>query len=124
MKLRKGESRQIYLRDDLALERSEVLSMVQGQSLSDGRAVVEQFDKTKETVWVDRYGQEQAKSSCDSVSAIYIVPANAEERQRELLDGMKAGLEAISAEDCSLEDIRKALRAQIAYSEFIDLMND
>ena len=40
------------------------------------------------------------------------------------MDELKAGLEAISREDASLEDIRKALRAQIAYSEFMDLVND
>ena len=55
---------------------------------------------------------------------ISIKPANAEEKQRELLDELKAGLEAISKDDCSLEDIRKSLKAQIAYSEFMDLVND
>jgi hypothetical protein len=73
-----------------------VLSMVQGKPLSEGRSVVKQFQKVTETTWVDKRGQPQAKSFCDSVISISIKPGNAEEKQRELLDDLKAGLEAIS----------------------------
>jgi hypothetical protein len=125
MKLRRGESRVVYLQDDgEPVERGVVLNMVQGKPLSEGRSVVEQFQKVTETTWVDKRGQPQAKSYCDFVLSISIQPTNAEEKQKELLDDLKAGLEAISREDASLEDIRKALRAQIAYSEFMDLVND
>ncbi len=125
MKLSRGESKIVYLQGDgEPVERGVVLSMVQGKPLSEGRSVVEQFEKGTETTWVDKRGHPQAKSFCDSVISISIKPENAEEKQRELLDDLKAGLEAISEEDASLEDIRKALRAQIAYSEFMDLVND
>jgi hypothetical protein len=125
MKLRRGESKIVYLQGDSEpVEREVVLSMVQDKPLSEGRSVVEQFKKVTETTWVDKMGQPQAKSFCDSVLSISIKPANAEEKQRELLDELKAGLEAISKDDCSLEDIRKALKAQIAYSEFMELVND
>jgi hypothetical protein len=125
MKLRRGESRVVYLQDDgESVERAVVLSTVQGKPLSEGKSIVKQFQKVTETTWVDKRGQPQAKSFCDSVISISIKPGNAEEKQRELLDDLKARLEAISREDASLEDIRKALRAQIAYSEFMDLVND
>jgi hypothetical protein len=125
MKLRRGENRVVYLQGDgEPVEREVVLSMVQDKPLSEGRSVVKQFQKVTETTWVDKKGQPQAKSFSDSVLSISIKPANAEEKQRELLDELKAGLEAISKDDCSLEDIRKALKAQIAYSEFMELVND
>ncbi len=125
MKLRRGESRVVYLRSDgEPVEREVVLNMVQDKPLSERRSVVEQFKKVTETMWVDKRGQPQAKSYCDSVLSISIKPANAEEKQRELLDELKVGLEAISKDDCSLDDIRRALKAQIAYSEFMDLVND
>ena len=125
MKLRRGESKVVYLQNDgEPVERDVVLNMVQGKSLSEGRSVVEQFEKATETTWIDKRGQPQAKSFCDSVISISIKPGNAEEKQKELLDELKAGLEAISDDDCSLDDIRRALKAQIAYSEFMDLVND
>ena len=125
MKLRRGESRVVYLRSDgEPVEREVVLNMVQDKPLSERRSVVEQFKKVPETTWVDKRGQPQAKSYCDSVLSISIKPANAEEKQRKLLDELKVGLEAISKDDCSLDDIRRALKAQIAYSEFMDLVND
>jgi hypothetical protein len=125
MKLRRGESRVVYLQvDDEPVEREVVLNMVQGKPLSETRSVVKQFQKVTETTWVDKRGQPQAKSYCDSVISISIKPANAEEKQKELLDELKAGLEAISEDDCSLDDIRRALKAQIAYSEFMEMVND
>jgi len=125
MKLRRGESRVVYLQDDgEPVEREVVLNMVQGKPFSEARSVVEQFKKVTETTWVDKRGQPQAKSYCDSVLSISITPANAEEKQKELLDELKAGLEAISKDDCSLDDIRRALKAQIAYSEFMEMVND
>jgi len=125
MKLRRGESRVVYLRvDDEPVEREVVLNMVPGKPLSEARSGVKQFQKVTETTWVDKRGQPQAKSYCDSVISISIKPANAEEKQKELLDELKAGLEAISKDDCSLNDIRRALKAQIAYSEFMEMVND
>jgi len=125
MKLRRGESRVVYLQvDDEPVEREVVLNTVQGKPLSETRSVVKQFQKVTETTWVDKRGQPQAKSYCDSVISISIKPANAEEKQKELLDELKAGLEAISKDDCSLDDIRRALKAQIAYSEFMEMVND
>lgn len=125
MKLRRGESRVVYLQGDgEPVERGVVLNMVPGKPLSEARSVVKQFQKVTETTWVDKRGQPQAKSYCDSVISISIKPANAEEKQKELLDELKAGLEAISKDDCSLDDIRRALKAQIAYSEFMEMVND
>lgn len=125
MKLRRGESRVVYLQvDDEPVEREVVLNMVQGKPLSETRSVVKQFQKVTETTWVDKRGQPRAKSYCDSVISVSIKPANAEEKQKELLDELKAGLEAISKDDCSLDDIRRALKAQIAYSEFMEMVND
>ena len=125
MKLRRGESRIVYLQDDgEPVEREVVLGMVQGKPLSEARSVVKQFSKATEITWVDKRGNPQAKSFCDSVISISIQPGNAEEKQRELLDDLKAGLEAISKDDCSLDDIRRALKAQIAYSEFMEMVND
>lgn len=125
MKLRRGESRVVYLQvDDEPVEREVVLNTAQGKPLSETRSVVKQFQKVTETTWVDKRGQPQAKSYCDSVISISIKPANAEEKQKELLDELKAGLEAISKDDCSLDDIRRALKAQIAYSEFMEMVND
>ena len=125
MKLRRGESRVVYLQvGGEPVEREVVLNTAQGKPLSEARPVVKQFQKVTETTWVDKRGQPQAKSYCDFVLSISIQPVNAEEKQKELLDELKAGLEAISKDDCSLEDIRKALKAQIAYSEFMDLVND
>jgi hypothetical protein len=125
MKLRRGESRVVYLQNDgEPVEREVVLNMMQDKSLSERRSIVEQFKKVTETTWVDKKGRPQAKSYCDFVLSISITPINAEEKQKELLDELKAGLEAISKDDCSLEDIRKALKAQIAYSEFMELVND
>ena len=125
MKLRRGESRVVYLQvDDEPVEREVVSNMVQGKPLSEVRSVVKQFQKVTETTWVDKRGQPRAKSYCDSVISISIKPANAEEKQKELLDELKAGLEAISKDDCSLDDIRRALKAQIAYSEFMEMVND
>ncbi len=121
MKLRRGESKIVYFQGDgEPVEREVVLSMVQGKPLSEGRSVVEKFKKATEITWVDKRGQPRAKSFCDSVISISIKPENAEEKQRELLDDLKAGLEAISEDDCSLADIRKALKAQIAYTEFME----
>jgi len=125
MKLRCGESRVVYLQvGDEPVEREVVLNTAQGKPLSETRSVVKQFQKVTETTWVDKRGQPQAKSYCDSVISISIKPANAEEKQKELLDELKAGLEAISKDDCSLNDIRRALKAQIAYSEFMEMVND
>ena len=125
MKLRRGESKIVYLQDDgEPIEREVVLGMVQGKPLSEARSVVKQFNKATEITWVDKRGNPQAKSFCDSVISISIQPGNAEEKQRELLDDLKAGLEAISKDDCSLDDIRRALKAQIAYSEFMEMVND
>lgn len=125
MKLRRGESRVVYLQvDDEPVEREVVLNTAQGKPLSETRSVVKQFQKVTETTWVDKRGQPRAKSYCDSVISISIKPANAEEKQKELLDELKAGLEAISKDDCSLDDIRRALKAQIAYSEFMEMVND
>ena len=125
MKLRRGESKIVYLQDDgEPVEREVVLGMVQGKPLSEARSVVKQFNKATEITWVDKRGNPQAKSFCDSVISISIQPGNAEEKQRELLDDLKAGLEAISKDDCSLDDIRRALKAQIAYSEFMEMVND
>jgi len=125
MKLRRGESKIVYLQDDgEPVEREVVLGMVQGKPLSEARSVVKQFSKATEITWVDKRGNPQAKSFCDSVISISIQPGNAEEKQRELLDDLKAGLEAISKDDCSLDDIRRALKAQIAYSEFMEMVND
>ena len=125
MKLRRGESRVVYLQvGDEPVEREVVLNTAQGKPLSETRSVVKQFQKVTETTWVDKRGQPRAKSYCDSVISISIKPANAEEKQKELLDELKAGLEAISKDDCSLNDIRRALKAQIAYSEFMEMVND
>ena len=125
MKLRCGESRVVYLQvGDEPVEREVVLNTAQGKPLSETRSVVKQFQKVTETTWVDKRGQPRAKSYCDSVISISIKPANAEEKQKELLDELKAGLEAISKDDCSLNDIRRALKAQIAYSEFMEMVND
>lgn len=125
MKLRRGESKIVYLQGDgEPVEREVVLSMVQGKPLSEGKSIVKNFEKATEITWVDKKGNPQAKSFCDSVISISIEPGDAEEKQRELLDDLKAGLEAISKDDCSLDDIRRALKAQIAYSEFMELVND
>lgn len=125
MKLRRGESKIVYLQGDgEPVEREVVLSMVQGKPLSEGKSIVKNFEKATEITWVDKRGNPQAKSFCDSVISISIKPGNAEEKQRELLDDLKAGLEAISKDDCSLDDIRRALKAQIAYSEFMEMVND
>ena len=125
MKLRRGESRVVYLHGDgEPVEREVVLNMVQDKPLSERRSIVEQFKKVTETTWVDKKGQPQVKSYCDFVLSISIKPGNAEEKQKELLDELKAGLEAISKDDCSLDDIRRALKAQIAYSEFMEMVND
>jgi hypothetical protein len=88
------------------------------------KEIVSGYEKVTETVWIDKRGEPQAISHDPSVVSISIKPGNAEERQRELLDELKAGLEAISKDDASLDDIRRALAAQIAYSEFMELVND
>ena len=63
MKLRRGESRIVYLQgDDEPVERDVVLSMVQGKPLSEGRSVVKQYKKVTETTWIDKRGQPQDKS--------------------------------------------------------------
>lgn len=126
MKLRRGESKVVYLygKDGDPIERDVVLGMVQGKTLAEGKAIVEEYEKVTETVWLDKRGEPQARSYDESVVSIVIKPGKAEEKQRELLDNLKAGLEAITKEDASLEDIRGALKAQIAYSEFMELVND
>ncbi len=125
MKLRRGASKVVYLlAEGESLEREAVLRMVQGKSLTDGKEIVSEYQRATETVWLNKQGEPQGRSYDSSVVSISVKPGNAEEKQRELLDELKAGLEAISREDASLEDIRKALRAQIAYSEFMDQVND
>jgi len=62
MKLRRGESRVVYLQGDgEPVEREVVLNMVQGKPLSEARSAVKQFQKVIETTWVDKRGQPQAK---------------------------------------------------------------
>ncbi len=125
MKLRRGETEVVYLSiEGEPLGRETMLNMVQGKTLTEGKEIVSNYNKTTKTAWLDKKGEPQGWSYDPSVVSITIKPGNAEEKQRELLDELKAGLEAISREDASLEDIRKALRAQIAYSEFMDLVND
>ncbi len=125
MKLKRGKSEIIYFPEEgEPLGRAAMLKMVQGKSLTEGKDIVAEHQKITETAWVDKWGQVQARSQSPLVLAVSITPINAEETQRELMDELKAGLEAISREDASLEDVRKALRAQIAYSEFMDQVND
>ena len=125
MKLRRGETKVVNLPiEGVPLEREAKLNMVQGKALTEGKEIVSNYNKTTKTAWLDKRGEPQVYSYDQSVVSITVKPWNAEEKQRELLDELKAGLEAISNDDASLEDIRRALRAQIAYSEFMDQVND
>lgn len=127
MKLKRGESRIVYLpkdgSDDL-VERNDMLLKVQGRSLSHGKEILEEYEKVTETVWCDKLGNPVVKSYSDIVIDISVKPGDAEERQRELLNELKSALEAISQEDATIEDIKRALQAQIAYSEFMEWVRD
>ncbi len=126
MKLRKGKEKPVYFLkgSNEYIERDVVLNKVVGKPISEGKIIVKQYIKKPETVWNDKAGEPVAYSYSDAVLEITVKPGNAEEKQKELLDNLKDGLEAISREDCSLDDIRSALKAQIAYSEFMDFVND
>ena len=125
MKLRRGETEVVYLPiEGETLGREAMLNMVQGKDLTEGKEIGSNYNKTTKTAWLDKRGGPQGWSYDQSVVSITVKPGNAEEKQRELLDELKDGLEAISKDDASLEDIRRALRAQIAYSEFMDQVND
>lgn len=127
MKLKRGESRIVYLPKDGSndlVERNDMLLKVQGKPLSQGKEILEEYEKATETTWYDKFGNPVAKSYADTVIDISITPGDAEERQRELLNELKSALEAISREDATIEDVKRALQAQIAYSEFMEWVRD
>ena len=127
MKLKRGESRIVYLPKDGSndlVERNDMLLKVQGKPLSHGKEILEEYEKATETTWCDKLGNPVAKSYSDVVIGISVTPGDAEERQRELLNELKSALEAISREDATIEDVKKALQAQVAYSEFMEWVRD
>lgn len=124
MKLKRGETVNVYVNGQEEVTREDMLLKVQGKGSAAGKELVEQYTKNQETLWLDKQGEVAARSRSSEVLSISIKPGNLEERKRELLNELKNGLESISKDDCGLEDVRRALKAQIEYAEFVDLAND
>ena len=127
VKLKKGSVEKIYVpigAQSEPISRDDMLYRVQGKTLSEGKEIVGEYEAVNKTTWVDKYGNPQATSLCDSVLSISVTPSDYYEKRRLLLDNLKESLDKIEGDDCSIEDVRRALRAQAEYIEYTDKYGD
>lgn len=126
MKLRRGdETKIVYFDADMnEHERDEILGMVQGKTISEGKQIVRQYKKTTAWPWMDREGNVVAWSYSPLVLSLEIKPADAEQKQAEYLRRLREALEKVSRPDATPQDMAEALRLQLEYEKFKAMLED
>src|SRR5690606_3744744 len=126
MKLRRGEEKRIvYFDADLnEHERDEVLAQVQGKTISQGKMVVQQYNKKEAYPWMDREGNIVAWTYSPHVIELEIKPADAEQKKAEYLRRLREALEKVSKPDATPQDMAEALKLQLEYEEFKAMLED
>lgn len=125
MKLRRGDSRIIYLDDEgHEVEREDMLVQVQGKSISEGKAIVADHEKTTLWEWTDREGRTVARSYGSEVVGIEIKPADADARRADYLRRLREAQQRVASPDATPQDMADAMALQIEYMEFLSLLDD
>lgn len=126
MKLRKTDQRRIVYLDSEGGEhpREELLEAVQGKSISEGKAIVRQYERLEVVGWANRAGEIVAWSYSPLVASIEIKPADAEVRRADLLRRLREAQAKLARPDPTPQDLSEALRLQIDYLELMDQLAD
>lgn len=125
MRLRRSASRIVYFdADENILERDEMLAQVQGKSLSEGKEIVSQHEKTTMYEWADREGNVVAHTYGNLVARIDVKPADADARRAEYLRRLREAQAKCARPDATPQDMAEAMRLMIEYQEFLDLLAD
>lgn len=125
MKLRRSASRIVYVdADENIVERDEMLAQVQGKSLSEGKEIVAQHEKTTMYEWVDREGNVVARTYGNLVAQVEVKPADADARRADLLKRLKDAQARVVRPDATPEDLAEAMKLQIEYLELMDMLAD
>lgn len=125
MKLRRSASRIVYVdADENIVERDEMLAQVQGKSLSEGKEIVAQHEKTTMYEWVDREGNVAARTYGNLVAHVEVKPADADARRAEYLRRLREAQAKCARPDATPQDMAEAMRLMIEYQEFLDLLAD
>ena len=104
--------------------RDYVLAQVQGKPISEGKAVVSQYQRAEEQEWVDRDGNVIARSFTPDVMSIEIKPADADARRADYLRRLREAQAKCARPDATPQDMAEAMRLMIEYQEFLDLLAD
>lgn len=112
--------------------RDYVLAQVQGKPISEGKAVVSQYQRAEEQEWVDRDGNVIARSFTPDVMSIEIKPADADARRAEYLRRLREAQARVASlagqPDASPQEIAAAtadaMRLMAEYEEFMSLLDD
>lgn len=125
MKLRRGERRIIYLdHEGSERERDDMLQLVHGKTLSEGKAIVSEHEKTTLQEWTDREGSVVARSFGTSVVGIEIKPADADAKRADFLRRLKEAQAKVARPDATPQDMAEAMKLQVEYLEFLALLDD
>ena len=125
MRLRRSASRIVYIdADENIVERDEMLAQVQGKSLSEGKEIVAQHEKTTMYEWVDREGNVVARTYGNLVAQVEVKPADADARRAEYLRRLREAQAKCARPDATPQDMAEAMRLMIEYQEFLDLLAD
>lgn len=125
MKLRRGERRIIYLdHEGSERERDDMLQLVHGKTLSEGKAIVSEHEKTTLWEWTDREGRTVARSYGSEVVGIEIKPADADARRADYLRRLREAQQRVASPDATPQDMADAMALQIEYMEFLSLLDD
>lgn len=125
MKLRKGDSRIVYLdAEGNESERPDMLAMVQGKTITEGKQIVCRYEKTTLSEWTDREGNVVVRTYGDIVGAIEVKPADADTRRAVLLGRLREAQAKVARPDATPQDMAEAMALQIEYLELMDQLAD
>lgn len=126
MKLRKTDQRRIVYLDSEGGEhpREELLEAVQGKSISEGKAIVRQYEQLEVVGWANRAGETVAWSYSPLVASIEIKPADAEARRADYLRRLREAQARCARPDATPQDMAEAMKLMVEYQEFLDLLAD
>lgn len=119
-KLRRGEPELRYKAGTEEKSREEMLLMVKGKSISEGKAIVSSYEKELVTPWFNKRGEVECYSIYPGVYAIEVTRGDPEKERQQLLDEMRSALEKIESGEATAKDIAEALRLQLKYAELLE----
>lgn len=125
MRFRRGAKRVIYLgENESVVERPAMLAMVQGKTISQGKQILSQYEKTTVQEWTDREGTVAAHTFGDMVLAMDIKPADADAQRADFLRRLREAQAKVARPDATPQDMAEAMALQIEYMEFLALLDD